>query len=96
MSGHTGIYAAAWRRYAQHWKRRLRRYAPAALAVMLQACASTASGPISRNDPSNAAAPAPAVRYRSTIGPYESRRPVDPAPWRPQNQQVTPPTGSGQ
>jgi hypothetical protein len=40
--------------------------------------------------PADAAAPAPAVRYRSTIGSYTSRRPVEPAPWGEQKERAAP------
>jgi hypothetical protein len=36
------------------------------------------------------ATPVGAVGYRSTIGPYTSLRPVDPAPWRELNDRVAP------
>lgn len=40
-------------------------------------------------------APVPHVRYRSTIEPYKRQRPVEPGPWREQNQRVTPQPRSG-
>jgi hypothetical protein len=41
-------------------------------------------------DPANPKVRVPATRYRSVIRGYESRRPVDPLPWRKQNQRVGP------
>jgi hypothetical protein len=52
--------------------------------------------PLNEHNPANPWAPAPHVGYRSTIGPYKSRRPVEPAPWTEQNQRVAPQPKSGQ
>ena len=41
-------------------------------------------------DPADPEARVPAVRYRSAVGPYERLRPVEPAPWREQNERVAP------
>jgi hypothetical protein len=41
-------------------------------------------------DPADPAARVPATKYRSTLGPYTSLRPVDPLPWREQNERVAP------
>jgi len=46
-------------------------------------------------NPADPRAPVPPVLYRSTIGPYRSRRPVEPAPWSEQNQRVAPQPKSG-
>ena len=46
-------------------------------------------------NPADPRAPVPRVGYRSTIGPYRSRRPVEPAPWSEQNQRVAPQPKSG-
>lgn len=61
------------------------------LAALVQGCAtplppSVSAGPA----PFNPQAPTPRVSYRSTIGPYTGMRPVEPAPWQRQNQQVAP------
>jgi hypothetical protein len=45
-------------------------------------------------DPSDPAVPVARTGYRSTTSGYVSQRPVSPAPWRPQNERVTPPTKS--
>jgi hypothetical protein len=47
-------------------------------------------------DPADPQAPAPRVDYRSTIGTYKRQRPVEPGPWREQNERVTPQPKSGQ
>jgi hypothetical protein len=65
------------------------------LAFFLPAC-SNAPVPVAASHPADPAAPAPAVRYRSTIGSYSSQRPVEPAPWDEQNQRVAPQPKSGQ
>jgi hypothetical protein len=58
---------------------------------LVQGCAAAALPSVSADPaPSNPSAPAPRVSYRSTIGPYTSMRPVEPAPWQKQNEQVAP------
>jgi len=61
------------------------------MALFAQGCRtdpppSPAAGP----DPSDPRAPVPRSTYRSTLGSYSSQRPVEPAPWREQNQGVAP------
>jgi hypothetical protein len=46
-------------------------------------------------NPADPWAPAPRVRYQSTIRSYKSRRPVEPLPWNEQNQRVAPEPKSG-
>ena len=58
--------------------------------LILQGCASPAPVPLADADPSNAAAPAPTASYRPVGGDYQSRRPVEPAPWRERNESVSP------
>jgi hypothetical protein len=41
-------------------------------------------------DPSDPNARAPATAYRPVLGGYVSQRPVEPAPWRTQNNRVAP------
>ena len=60
------------------------------LAVLNAGCASVPPRPLAAADPADATARVPAVRYRSTIGPYTSQRPVDPEPWVEQNERVAP------
>ena len=64
-----------------------------ALALLLGGCLPT---PLAGADPSDPAARTPPVGYRSTIGPYRSKRPVSPAPWGEQNERVTPQPKSSQ
>lgn len=62
---------------------------PAALAVILSACA----GPPSIEagaDPSNAAAPVPPARYAPVLGGTVDYRPVEPRPWAERNRLVAP------
>jgi len=58
-----------------------------ALALARPAFAET---PISGANPSRSDARVPAVTYRSVLDGYTSQRPVAPAPWREQNDRVTP------
>ena len=61
------------------------------VAVLLLAAWSDPPVPLSTEpNPADPRAPAPRVGYRSTIAPYKSRRPVEPAPWGEQNQRVAP------
>ena len=62
----------------------------AALSVLTSACVTTPSAPYAGADPSDPGIRVPAVSYRSTMGRYTSQRPVEPAPWREQNERVTP------
>jgi hypothetical protein len=61
-----------------------------ALCLLAAACVATRK-PIAGADPSDPAARTPTTRYSSVVGGYVSRRPVEPAPWREQNERVTPP-----
>jgi hypothetical protein len=72
------------------------RAAVLAVVLMLAGCSDRPSNPVAGPDPANAAAPAPRVGYRSTLGDYKSQRPASPGPWREQNEQVTPQPKSGQ
>jgi hypothetical protein len=51
--------------------------------------------PVAGPNPADPGAPAPSVRYRSTVGPYKSRRPIEPAPWSDQNRRVAPQSTPG-
>jgi hypothetical protein len=46
-------------------------------------------------DPADPGVKVARVGYRSTIAPYTSLRPTAPAPWRQQNERVTPAPKSG-
>nr|WP_315831231.1 hypothetical protein [Bradyrhizobium prioritasuperba] len=51
---------------------------------------------LKEKDPADPAARVAPVSYRSTVAPYTSLRPATPAPWRQQNEDVTPSPKSGQ
>jgi hypothetical protein len=57
--------------------------------LLTQGCA-VAPDPQAGADPADAASRVPAASYRSVTRGYESRRPVEPAPWRERNENVTP------
>jgi hypothetical protein len=42
------------------------------------------------DSPADPSARVPATGYRSVLGSYTSLRPVEPLPWREQNERVTP------
>lgn len=68
----------------------LRMVAVVAATAFAFGCASDPPRQLSQWDPSDPRARVPAVGYRSTVAPYESLRPVEPAPWIQQNQQIAP------
>jgi hypothetical protein len=85
-------HAAAFARRMTPFLRRLADLAAAfILAALMQACARTPTSPFVGADPSDPSVRTPAAGYRSTIAPYASRRPVEPAPWREQNERLAPP-----
>jgi hypothetical protein len=61
-----------------------------ALCLLTAACVATPNKSFVGPDPSDPGVRIPPARYRSTIGNYTSRRPVEPMPWREQNERVTP------
>lgn len=63
-------------------------------AVTLGGCV-RASVPLIGPDPADPSVKVARVGYRSTIAPYTSLRPTAPAPWRQQNERVTPAPKSG-
>lgn len=71
-------------------KRLMAAFGVAALCALTAACVTNPSAPYASPDPSNPNARVPTVGYRSTVGRYTSQRPVEPAPWREQNERVTP------
>ena len=68
----------------------------ASLGLLLSGCTDAPRAPVAGPDPSDPGARTPRVDYRSTIGPYKSQRPVDPAPWTEQNDRAAPASKSGQ
>jgi hypothetical protein len=83
--------AALWGRRLVSFRKRL---TPAigvvALCLLTAACVATPLVPYAGPDPSDPNVRVQAVGYRPTIGRYTSQRPVEPAPWREQNERVTP------
>jgi hypothetical protein len=59
--------------------------AVAALASTIEACTPPPPVPLAGPDPADPRTRVPGVAYRSAVGPYESRRPVEPQPWQDQN-----------
>jgi hypothetical protein len=66
------------------------------LAPLAHGCSGAPPAPLAASDPSDPAARAPPVSYRSTFGSYKSQLPVEPAPWGEQNERVAPRPKSGQ
>jgi hypothetical protein len=60
------------------------------LALLAQGCRGEAPSLQAGPDPSHPRASVARSTYRSTLGPYTSQRPVDPAPWRGRNDDVAP------
>jgi len=60
------------------------------LAGLLQGCSAMPASPWTGFDPSDASAPVPPASYRSTVASYASQGPVEPRPWREQNERVAP------
>jgi hypothetical protein len=61
----------------------------AVAALTLGGCLPTAV-PAAGADPADPGARVAGVRYRSTVAPYTSLRPVTPSSWREQNDRVAP------
>jgi hypothetical protein len=61
-----------------------------ALVLAVGACTAAPRLHAFADDPADPSARVPAAGYRSTLGSYTSLRPVDPLPWREQNERVTP------
>ncbi|HXF87509.1 MAG TPA: hypothetical protein VNK48_04030 [Xanthobacteraceae bacterium] len=62
-----------------------------AFGLLATACAAT-TRPIAGADPSDPTVRVPALTYRPVVGGYVSRRPVEPASWREQNERLAPKT----
>jgi hypothetical protein len=62
----------------------------AALALVIAACTPVPLAPLAGPDPADPRTRVPAVAYRSPVGPYVSRRPVEPLPWQDQNDRIAP------
>jgi hypothetical protein len=74
--------------------RSIRRFAAlaaaASAALLMQACSPLPPAPFAGPDPSDPRARVPAVAYRPAVAPYASQRPVEPLPWREQNDRIAP------
>jgi len=90
MSAYRRARSAAFERPRSPLRRGIRAFAALALAAAAAGCWATPPAPTAGPDPSDPSAHARPVGYRSTIAPYARQRPVDPAPWREQNEQVAP------
>jgi hypothetical protein len=60
------------------------------LGLFAAACVATPPKSYIGSDPSDPSVRVPSAEYRSAIGGYTGQRPVEPAPWREQNERVTP------
>lgn len=63
--------------------------------VLLQGCVTPSDTRLAVADPSDAAARVPGTNYRAVTRGYQSRRPVEPAPWRERNDSVAPAPNPG-
>lgn len=59
-------------------------------AALLTACVSAPSASLASADPSDPHVRGPAAAYQSAFQRYSSQRPVEPSPWREQNERVAP------
>lgn len=66
------------------------------LALLFLAGCNTMPSVSAGPDPSDPGTRTSRVDYRSTIGSYTSQRPVAPAAWKKQNEQVAPAPKSGE
>jgi hypothetical protein len=62
----------------------------ALLCLPFAACLSVPERPTAGPDAADPKARAPVVAYRPVLDGYRSQRPVEPAPWREQNERVAP------
>jgi hypothetical protein len=60
------------------------------LVLAVSACTTAPRLHAFADDPADPSARVPATGYRSTLGSYTRLRPVEPLPWREQNERVTP------
>ena len=90
MFTHFHAKSAAWWRAVLLPNRPLSAIGIVACCLLATACNTVPYEPNAGHDPSDPAVRVPAVGYRSTTGRYVSQRPVEPAPWREQNERVAP------
>jgi hypothetical protein len=60
------------------------------LALLMQACSNVLQVPLAGADPSSPATRVRGVTYRPVTGGYFASRPLEPLPWREQNERVAP------
>jgi hypothetical protein len=58
--------------------------------LLLAACSRAPAQSLTASSPADPEVRVPPTRYSSTLGTYVSQRPVDPAPWKEQNERVAP------
>lgn len=92
MLAHLRAKAAVFgRRSGASFRKRLTPiFGAAALSLLLVACSAAPERPLAAADPSDPNTRVPATAYRPVLGGYASQRPVEPAPWREQNERVAP------
>lgn len=73
-----------------HAARAFRGVGMVCLCLLAAACATEPARLVAGADPADPAAPVPATAHRPALEGYVSQRPVDPAPWREQNERVAP------
>lgn len=82
------------RRHAtQSYKRSILLAGVTAIGVLSASCAPRPQVALPGPDPADPNVRVPGVQYRSTFASYRSRRPVEPGPWRNQNESVNPNAG---
>jgi hypothetical protein len=91
MLAHTRTRAAAVPRHAALPTYRWAKLSVAAsLALLAVACTPVPPAPLAGQDPADPGSRVPAAAYRTPVGPYVSRRPVEPSPWQDQNDRTAP------
>ena len=83
------------RRFAKLFQPAVRAAVLLGALIAVAGCA-TPSQPFVGADPASPSVRVPAVAYRSTLGSYRSRRPVEPGDWVGTNERVTPRPKPGQ
>ncbi len=68
----------------------IRRGAVASVVLVIAGCSPPPPVPLAGPDPADPQARVPGVAYRSAVGPYVGRRPVEPSSWQDQNDQTAP------
>lgn len=90
MRVHNPVFHAAGGRAAPTLFRIRFALTAAAVSLLIAGCTQTAVAPLAAKDPADPGARVPRVGYRGKLGSYTSQRPVEPSPWRQQNERVAP------